>query len=123
MGITDIFFPIAKSMEALEQIDDLERIKRNNYELVEKLKREELNKNAQEEQLERDYPMKTYDIEVVSGGVVLPYTIEARGFEYSDCGTYYFYKYKIGSHGCKEREILAHFPINKTIIKSIEIKK
>ncbi len=121
MGIKDIFFPVAKSLEALEQIDDLERIKRNNYELAEKLKREELNKNAQEE-MDRDYPMKRFSIEVVSGGVVLPYTIEARGFEYSDCGTYYFYRYKIGSHGYKEREIIAHFPIGKTIIKSIEVK-
>jgi hypothetical protein len=113
MGLKDILFPMAKSLEALEQIDDLERIKRNNYELAQRL-------NAEEE-MERDYPMKRYSIEVVSGGVVLPYTIEARGFEYSDCGTYYFYTYKIGSHSCKEREILAHFPIDKTIIKKIEV--
>jgi hypothetical protein len=119
--LKDIFFPMAKSLEALEQIDDLERIKRNNYELAEKLKREELNKNAQEE-MDRDYPMKRFSIEVVSGGVVLPYTIEARGFDYSGSGTYYFYRYKIGSHGYKEREIIAHFPIGKTIIKSIEVK-
>ena len=113
MGIKDVFFPIAKSMEALEQLDELEQIKRNNYELAQRLKAEE--------QLESEYPMKRFSIEVVSGGVVLPYTIEARGFEYSDCGTYYFYKYKIGSHGYKEREIIAHFPIGKTIIKSIEV--
>ena len=118
--LKDIFFPIAKSMEALEQIDDLERIKRNNYELAEKLKREELNKSAQED-MDRDYPMKKFSIEVVSGGVVLPYTIEARGFEYSECGTYYFYIYKIGTNGYKEREIIAHFPISKTIIKKIEV--
>ncbi len=113
MGIKDVFFPIAKSMEALEQLDELEQIKRNNYELVQRLKAEE--------DMDRDYPMKRFSIEVVSGGAVLPYTIEARGFEYSDCGTYYFYRCKIASHGCKEREIIAHFPIGKTIIKKIEI--
>jgi hypothetical protein len=113
MGIKDVFFPIAKSMEALEQLDELEQIKRNNYELAQRLKAEE--------QLESEYPMKRFSIEVVSGGVVLPYTIEARGFEYSDCGTYYFYIYKIGKDGYKQREVLAHFPINKTIIKKIEV--
>jgi len=114
VSIKDIFFPIAKSMEALEQIDELEQIKRNNYELVQRLK--------VQEDMDRDYPIKTYCIEVVSGGVILPYTIEARGYEYSDCGTYYFYTYKLGMDGYKQREVLAHFPINKTIIKSIEVK-
>ena len=115
MGIKDIFFPIAKSMEALEQIDDLERIKGNNYELAERLK-------EQEKLLNDEYPMKRFDIEVISGGVIIPYTIEARGFDYSGSGTYYFYTYKIGSHGYKEREIISHFPIDKTIIKNIEVK-
>ena len=114
MSLKDVFFPIAKSLEALEQMDDLERIKRNNYELAQRLK--------VQEDMDREYPMKRFSIEVVSGGVVLPYTIEARGFEYSDCGTYYFYIYKIGSHGYKEREIISHFPIDKTIIKNIEVK-
>ena len=114
MGIKDVFFPIAKSIEALEQLDELEQIKRNNYELAQRLKAEE--------DMDRDYPMKRFSIEVVSGGVVLPYTIEARGFDYSGSGTYYFYTYKIGSHGYKEREIISHFPIDKTIIKNIEVK-
>ena len=114
MNIKDVFFPIAKSMEALEQLDELEQIKRNNYELAQRLK--------VQEDMDRDYPIKTYCMDVISGGIVLPYTIEARGFDYSGSGTYYFYIYKIGSHGYKEREIIAHFPINKTIIKSIEVK-
>jgi hypothetical protein len=113
MSLKDVFFPIAKSIEALEQLDELEQIKRNNYELAQRLK--------VQEDIERDYPMKRFSIEVVSGGVVLPYTIEARGFEYSECGTYYFYIYKIGTNGYKEREIIAHFPISKTIIKKIEV--
>jgi hypothetical protein len=113
MNIKDVLFPIKQSFEALEHENDLERIKQKNYELAQRLK--------VQEDMDREYPMKRFSIEVVSGGVVLPYTIEARGFEYSDCGTYYFYIYKIGSHGYKEREIIAHFPIGKTIIKSIEI--
>lgn len=113
MGIKDVFFPIAKSFEALEQIDDLERIKKNNFELAQRL-------NAEEE-LERDYPMKRYHIEVISGGVIIPYTIEARSFDYSGSGTYYFYNYKFTKEYWKEREILAHFPIDKTIIKKIEL--
>ena len=113
MGIKDVFFPIAKSMEALEQLDELERIKRNNYELAERLK--------EQEKLENEYPMKKFSIEVVSGGVILPYTIEARSFDYSSCGTYYFYNFKIDQHGRRRNDILAHFPINKTIIKKIEI--
>ena len=114
MSIKDIFFPIAKSFEALEQIDELERIKRNNYELAQRLK--------EQEKLENEYPMKKFSLEVVSGGVILPYTIEARSFDYGSCGTYYFYNFKIDERGYRQREILAHFPINKTIIKSIEIK-
>jgi hypothetical protein len=115
MSLKDIFFPIAKSFEALEQIDDLERIKRNNYELAERLK--------EQERLLNEHPIKTFSMDVVSGGVVLPYTLDARGMEYSDCGTYYFYTYKLDERGYRQRVILAHFPIGKTIIKSIEIKK
>ena len=112
MGIKDVFFPITKSIETLEQLDELEQIKRNNYELAQRLKAEE--------QLESEYPMKRFSIEVVSGGVVLPYTIEARGFDYSGSGTYYFYDYKFFNDGRRDREILSHFPIDKTIIKKIE---
>jgi hypothetical protein len=112
MGIKDVFFPIAKSMEALEQLDDLERIKQNNYELSERLK--------EHERLEKEYPMKRFGIEVVSGGVAIPYTIEARSFDYGSNGTYYFYNFKINERGHKQREILAHFPIGKTIILKIE---
>lgn len=115
MGIKDVFFPIAKSMEALEQMDELERIKQNNYELAERLK--------EQERWERDYPIKTYCMDVISGGIALTYVVDARGYEYSDCGTYYFYTYKMNERGQRERVILAHFPIYKTIIKSIEIKK
>jgi hypothetical protein len=113
MGIKDVFFPIAKSLEALEQMDDLERIKRNNYELAQRLN--------EQEKWENEYPMKRYHIEIVSGGVILPYTIEARGMEYSGSGTYYFYTYKMDKRGHRERIVLAHFPIGKTIIKSIEV--
>lgn len=111
--LKDIFFPIAKSFEALEQIDDLERIKRNNYELAQQMK--------EQERMEEDYPMKRYHLDVVSGGKVLPYVIEARSFDYSGSGTYYFYNFKIDGHKCRQREIIAHFPIDKTIIKKIEI--
>jgi len=113
--LKDIFFPMAKSLEALEQLDDLERIKRNNYELSERLK--------EQERMEKEYPMRKYYLDVVSGGKVLPYTIEARSFDYSGSGTYYFYNYKMDGHGCRERIILAHFPIDKTIITKIEINE
>jgi hypothetical protein len=113
MGIKDVLFPIKQSFEVLEQENELNRIKQKDAELAQRLK--------VQEDIDRDYPMKRFSIEVVSGGVVLHYTIEARAFEYSECGTYYFYIYKIGSHGYKEREIIAHFPIGKTIIKKIEI--
>ena len=97
----------------MEHENELNRIKQKDAELTQRLKAEE--------QLESEYPMKRFSIEVISGGVILPYTIEARGFDYSGSGTYYFYTYKIGSHGYKEREIISHFPIDKTIIKNIEI--
>ncbi len=115
MGIKDIFFPVAKSMEALEQMDDLQRIKRNNYELAQRLN--------EQERWENEHPIKTYCMDVISGGIALPYVLDARGYEYSDCGTYYFYTYKLDERGYRQRVILAHFPIDKTIIKSIEIKK
>jgi len=113
MSIKDIFFPMAKSLEALEQLDDMERIKRNNYELAERLK--------EQERMERDYPFKTYHLEVISGGKILPYTIEARGHEYSESGCYYFYNYTMSDNYNRIRETLAYFPIDKTIIKKIEI--
>jgi hypothetical protein len=113
MSLKNIFFPMAKSLEALEQMDDLERIKRNNYELAQRLN--------EQERWENEYPIKRFNIEVVSGGVILPYTIEARGMEYSGSGTYYFYTYKMDKRGHRERVILSHFPIGKTIIKSIEV--
>jgi hypothetical protein len=113
MNIKDVLFPIKQSFEVLEHENELNRIKQKDAELAQRLKAEE--------QLESEYPMKRFSIEVISGGVILPYTIEARGFDYSGSGTYYFYTYKIGSHGYKEREIISHFPIDKTIIKNIEI--
>lgn len=113
MGIKDVFFPIKESFEILEQQNELEKIKQNNIQLAQRLK--------VQEDIDSQYPMKRFSIEVISGGVVLPYTIEARAFEYSECGTYYFYIYKIGTNGYKEREIIAHFPIGKTIIKKIEV--
>ncbi len=112
MALADILFPIKKSFDDINQPDDLERIQRNNLELAQRLK--------EQDRVKLEYPMKRYHIEVVSGGVILPYTIEARAFEYSDCGTYYFYDYKFLNDGRREREILSHFPIDKTIIKKIE---
>lgn len=115
--LKDIFFPMAKALDALEEmgLNDLDRIKQNNYQLTQRLN--------EMEKLENEYPMKTYHIEVISGGVIIPYTIEARSFDYSGSGTYYFYNYKLTKDYYREREILAHFPIDKTIIKKIEIKK
>ncbi len=112
MGLADIFFPIKSALEVMNQPDDLEKIQQNNLELAQRLK--------EQDRVKLEYPMKRYHIEVVSGGVILPYTIEARAFEYSDCGTYYFYDYKFLNDGRREREILSHFPIDKTIIKKIE---
>ena len=80
-----------------------------------------MNKNAAAEELEREYPVKTYHLDVISGGVALPYVIDARGYDYSGTGTYWFYTYKLDSRGYKERVILAHFPLGKTIIKKIEL--
>jgi len=90
----------------------LERIQRNNLELAQRL--------TEQERLKSEYPMKRFSLEVVSGGNVIPYTIEARGFDYSGSGTYYFYDYKFFNDGRRDREILSHFPIDKTIIKKIE---
>jgi hypothetical protein len=112
-SLKDTFFPIIKDFEDINQPDDLERIKRNNYELSERLK--------EQERMEKEYPMKKYYLDVVSGGKVLPYIIEARSFDYGSNGTYYFYTYKMLKDGYREREILAHFPIDKTIITKIEI--
>jgi hypothetical protein len=112
MGLADILFPIKKSFDDINQPDDLEKIQQNNLDLAQRL--------TEQERLKSQYPMKRYHIEVVSGGVILPYTIEARGFEYSECGTYYFYDYKFLNDGRRDREILSHFPIDKTIIKKIE---
>ena len=112
MSIKDILFPIKQSVEALEQENELNKIKQNNYELAQRLKAEE--------QLESEYPMKTYHLDIISGGVALPYVIDARGYDYSGTGTYWFYTYKINDRLLRERIILAHFPLGKTIIKKIE---
>jgi hypothetical protein len=112
MGLVDILFPIKKSFDDINQPDDLERIQRNNLELAQRL--------TEQERMKSEYPMKRFSLEVVSGGNVIPYTIEARGFEYSDCGTYYFYDYKFLNDGRRDRQILSHFPIGKTIILKIE---
>jgi len=112
MGLVDILFPIKKSFDDINQPDDLERIQRNNLELAQRL--------TEQERLKSEYPMKRFSLEVVSGGNVIPYTIEARGFDYSGSGTYYFYDYKFFNDGRRDREILSHFPIDKTIIKKIE---
>ncbi len=112
MGLADILFPIKKSFDDINQPDDLEKIQQNNLELAQRL--------TEQERLKSEYPMKRFSLEVVSGGNVIPYTIEARGFDYSGSGAYYFYDYKFFNDGRRDREILSHFPIDKTIIKKIE---
>jgi hypothetical protein len=112
MGLVDILFPIKQSFDVLNEPNDLEKIQQNNLELVQRLK--------EQERLKSEYPMKRFSLEVVSGGNVIPYTIEARGFDYSGSGTYYFYDYKFLNDGRRDREILSHFPIDKTIILKIE---
>jgi len=114
-SLKDTFFPMIKAFEDINQPDDLERIKRNNYELSERLK--------EQERLEKEYPMKKYYLDVVSGGKVLPYIIKARSFDYGGSGTYYFYNFKLDGHMCRQREIIAHFPIDKTIITKIEVNE
>ena len=75
-----------------------------------------------EAEMEADYPLKTYHLEVISGGVAIPYVIDARGYDWGSSGSsYWFYTYKIDGHLCRVREVLAHFPIHKTIIKKIEL--
>ena len=77
-----------------------------------------------ETEMEADYPLKTYHLEVISGGVAIPYVIDARGYDWGSSGSsYWFYTYKIDGHLCRVREVLAHFPIHKTIIKKIELTK
>ena len=75
-----------------------------------------------EAEIDEDYPLKTYHLEVVSGGVVIPYTIDARGYDWgSSSGAMWFYTYKLDEHNRRTQEILAHFPVHKTIIKKIEL--
>lgn len=112
MALVDILFPIKKSFDDINQPDDLERIKQNNLELAQRLNREE--------QFKKENPMKRYHIEVVSGGVALPYQIEAMEYSYGESGCYYFYKRVLNNDGYPIREVLAHFPIDKTIILKIE---
>ena len=75
-----------------------------------------------ENQLDIDYPMKTYHLEVISGGIAIPYVIDARGYDWGQTsGTMWFYTYKLDEHGRRRQEVLAHFPTHKTIIKKIEL--
>ena len=75
-----------------------------------------------EAEMEADYPLKTYHLEVVSGGVAIPYTIDARGYDWGSSGsTFWFYTYKLDEHGRRRQDILAHFPVHKTIIRKIEL--
>ena len=75
-----------------------------------------------ENELDIDYPIKTYHLEVISGGVAIPYTIDARGYDWGQTsGTMWFYTYKLDELGRRKQEILAHFPTHKTIIKKIEL--
>ena len=75
-----------------------------------------------EAEMEADHPLKTYHLEVISGGVAIPYTIDARGYDWGTSGsTFWFYTYKLDEHGRRRQEILAHFPTHKTIIKKIEL--
>ena len=86
------------------------------------LKKQKDDRLIAEANLEADYPLKTYHLEVVSGGVAIPYTIDARGYDWGSSGsTYWFYTYKLDGHLCRRQEVLAHFPVHKTIIKKIEV--
>jgi len=66
--------------------------------------------------------MKRYNLDVITGtiqggsGGVVRYQIDADGFDYNN-GCYIF---KIEQKGTYMNTIVASFPINRTIIKSID---
>ena len=125
-----ILFPIKQSFDDINGPDELEQIQINNYNLAKQIDADKLKWNEQqkanrlkaEAEMNADYPLKTYHLEVISGGVAIPYVIDARGYDWGSSGSsYWFYTYKIDGHLCRVREVLAHFPIHKTIIKKIEL--
>lgn len=67
--------------------------------------------------------MNRYHLEVIIGGeyTTIERVVDADRFDYSSAGVYAFYKI-IGKNdnGSNRTEFIAAYPINKTIIKSIQ---
>ena len=106
----------------VEDLAEYNTIKQMDEDKKKWLKKQEDKRLEAEAEMEADYPLKTYHLEVISGGVAIPYVIDARGYDWGSSGSsYWFYTYKIDGHLCRVREVLAHFPIHKTIIKKIEL--
>ena len=125
-----ILFPIKQSFDDINEPNELEQIQINNYNLAKQMDADKLKWNEQqkanrlklEAEIDEDYPLKTYYLDVISGGIVMEYTIDARGYEWGSSGsTFWFYTYKLDEHGRRRQDILAHFPVHKTIIRKIEL--
>jgi hypothetical protein len=69
--------------------------------------------NNKEKNKNMDNQIKKYYMEVIGGSKIL-YTVNAHSITISDCGCYRFYL---------NDELVASYPINRTIIKSIEDKQ
>lgn len=62
--------------------------------------------------------MKRYYLDVITGNGTLRHTIDADGYEYSECGFYRFYIKE--NKDIRWTETVASYPIHKTIIKRID---
>lgn len=83
-----------------------EAIQKNYWNMFEDNDNKENNKNM-------DNQIKKYYMEVIGGSKAL-YTVNAHSITISDCGCYRFYL---------NDELVASYPIDRTIIKSIEDKQ
>lgn len=59
--------------------------------------------------------MKTYNLFIVLNNDLRPVTLKAAGFDTSNAGAYYFY-----DSVTFPRKIVAAYPVDRTIIESIE---
>jgi hypothetical protein len=69
--------------------------------------------------------MNRYHLDIIVGGPVGILTnlieVEADGFDYSTSGAYKFWKVVSEDDiGIKDREVIAMYPIDRTIIRKIE---
>lgn len=64
--------------------------------------------------------MNKYHIEIIAGKNIYKREVVCDGYDYGSTGTYYFYKIVESNSSITKRQVIAHYPIDRTIIANIE---